>query len=143
MGFEREDQLFAFIAKEENHIDLNHLTEINETTVACGDPLLDSPASWRIVGGAVYLYKKGYLNEYIARREGKSGVLEGHLACGWMFTQGYQTYESQSGLIVATRERVGELNRIYGASFVVPEPNHTGSAAPFMIGEQSQNHRSY
>lgn len=136
MAIERVDELFAFIAREEKHIDLGHLKDVSETSVACGDPLLDSQSSWRLVGGAIYLYLNNHLDEYISRREGKCGLLEGHLACGWMFTQGYQTYEGQSGLIVATRQQVGELNRQYGASFVVPEPGHIGSAAPFMIGAQ-------
>ena len=76
------------------------------------------------------------LENYIAKREGKTGLLEGHLACGWMFTQGFQTYENQSGLIVAARQQVNELNNRYGTSFVVPEPESHGSAAPFMIGSK-------
>ena len=95
--------------------------------------LINSPASWRLVGGIVYLYVKDRLQTYISRREGKGGILEGHLACGWMFTMGYQTYESQSGLIIASREQVEYLNKKYDATFVVPEPEMHGSAAPFMI----------
>ena len=51
MAIETVEDLFAFIQKEERHVDLGHLKKSNETTVACGDPLLHSDAAWRIVGG--------------------------------------------------------------------------------------------
>ncbi|OGM20528.1 hypothetical protein A2714_04020 [Candidatus Woesebacteria bacterium RIFCSPHIGHO2_01_FULL_38_9] len=133
MGIETEEQLYRFIAKEEKQIDYRHLNRINETAVACGDPLIQSRAAWRLVGGVVKLHLNGFLLPYVSKREGKGGVLEGHLACGWMFTQGYQTYEAQSGLIVAAREEVQDLNKQFGTSFVIPEPHRHGSAAPFMI----------
>lgn len=89
---------------------------------------------WLLVGGVAYLHQKGHLTTYIATRKGKSGVLEGHLACGWMFMNGFTTYDTQRGLMVAIRQEVDYLNSRFNTSFVVPEPAHIGSAKPFMVG---------
>lgn len=126
--------LFEFVQHKEALIDWSKMTNVNETTVACGDPVLDHYAEWLLVGGVANIYLSGRLAEYISLREGKKGILEGHLGCGWMFTRGYRTYDAQRDLISTVRYEVQKLNKEFNSGFVVPKPNHLGSAAPFMIG---------
>lgn len=131
---ETVSDLIAFVGEKESHIDLSNLHNPRVLTVGCGDPLLDHYADWLLVGGVAYLYQKGHLTTFVSARRGKGGILEGHLACGWMFVNGFTSYESQRGLMVEVRQEVQYLNSQFNTSFVVPEPGHIGSAAPFMSG---------
>lgn len=128
-------QLYAFVTEKETHIDWRVLDNPNVTSVGCGDPLLDHHASWLIVGGGAHLMLKAKLRSWYAAREGQSGIIDMHFACGWLYKEGYTTYESQGGVYAALRNQVELLNRQHHAAFVVPEPVDIGSAALFMSGK--------
>ena len=134
MAFKKIDDLLAFVKSEEAHIDWGKIiNDTGKTSVACADKLLSTKAEQRFVGGVANLYLNNRLLSYVAAREGKGGVLEAHLGCGWLFARGYTTYEAQNAIIVAARRMVATLNKTYGASFQVPKPEHVGSAEPFMV----------
>lgn len=137
MGFQTVEALLSFVQTEERHVNPDEVIgDLQIKSIRCGDPLLgdSAPDQAAIVGGAVKAHRDGWLDRFIQARRGGGGLLEGHLNCGWMFSQGLTTLEQQREAIKALRAFVEEQNERCGTSFIVPEPAEEGSALPFMVG---------